>query len=49
MKNRSRFIPLAIYMMVLLAAFSWLGDIFGSDGNAIAYSEVVSLDRKSVV
>ena len=49
MKNRSRFIPLAIYLMVLLAAFSWLGDIFGSSGNAIAYSEVVSLFRREQV
>ena len=49
MKNRSRFIPLIIYMMVLFAAFSWLSDIFSSDGNAIAYSEVVSLFRQEQV
>ena len=49
MKNRSRFIPLAIYMMVLLAAFTWLGDIFGSDGNTVTYSEVVSLFRQEQV
>ena len=49
MKNRSRFIPIAIYVMVLLAAFTWLGDIFSSDGNAIAYSEVVSLFRQEQV
>ena len=49
MNNRSRFIPLAIYIMVLLAAFTWLGDIFGSNGNAIAYSEVVSLFRREQV
>ena len=49
MKNRSRFIPLAIYMMVLLAAFTWLGDIFGSDGNTVTYSEVVSLFRREQV
>ena len=49
MKNRSRFIPLAIYVMVLLAAFTWLGDIFGGNGNTIAYSEVVSLFRQEQV
>ena len=49
MNNRSRFIPLAIYIMVLLAAFTWLGDIFGSNGNTIAYSEVVSLFRREQV
>ena len=49
MNNRSRFIPLAIYIMVLLAAFTWLGDIFGGNGNAIAYSEVVSLFRQEQV
>ena len=49
MKNRSRLIPLAIYMMVLLAAFTWLSDIFSSEGNAIAYSEVVSLFRQEQV
>jgi len=49
LKNRSRLIPLAIYMMVLLAAFTWLSDIFSSEGNAIAYSEVVSLFRQEQV
>ena len=49
MKNRSRFIPLVIYIMVLLAGFTWLGDIFGSNGNTIAYSEVVSLFRQEQV
>ena len=36
-------------MMVLLAAFTWLGDIFGSDGNTVTYSEVVSLFRQEQV
>ena len=43
MKNRNRIIPLVIYMVVLFAAFSGLGGLFGSDGNAIPYSEVISL------
>ena len=49
MKNRNRFIPLIIYMMVLFAALSWLGNLFGSDGNAIPYSEVISLFRQEQV
>ena len=36
-------------MMVLLAAFTWLSDIFSNEGNAIAYSEVVSLFRQEQV
>ena len=49
MKNRNRFIPLIIYMIVLFAALSWLGNLFSSDGNAIPYSEVVSLFRQEQV
>ena len=49
MKNRNRTIPLIIYMMVLFAAFSWLSGFFSSDGNAIPYSEVISLFHREQV
>ena len=49
MKNRGKIIPLIIYMMVLFSALSWLGNLFGTDGNSIPYSEVVSLFRKEQV
>ena len=49
MKNRNRFIPLVVYMIVLFAIFSMFGDFFGSDGNTVPYSEVVSLFRQEQV
>ena len=49
MKNRSKFFPMAIYLMVLFAAFSWLSNLFGTAGNTIPYSEVVSLFQKEQV
>ena len=49
MKNRNRIIPALIYLMVLLTAFGWLGDLFGSDGNTIPYSKVVDLFRQEQV
>ena len=48
MKNR-KFIPLAIYMMVLFAGLSWLSNLFSGSGNTIPYSEVVSLFRQEQV
>ena len=49
MKNRNRFIPLITYIIMLFAVFSLFGDFFGSDSNAIAYSDVVSLFRQEQV
>ena len=49
MKNRSKLLPLIIYMVMLFAAFSWLNGFFGSEGNAIPYSTVVSLFRQEQV
>ncbi|MBR4290867.1 MAG: ATP-dependent zinc metalloprotease FtsH [Oscillospiraceae bacterium] len=37
------------YLAVLFAVFSLFGDFFGSEGNAIPYSEVVSLFRQEQV
>ncbi len=48
MKNR-RLIPLIIYLVVLIAAFSWAGDLFGEDLNQIPYSQVVELFRQEQV
>ena len=49
MKNRNRLIPLITYMVVLFAVLNLFGDFFGSDGNTIAYSEVISLFRQEQV
>ena len=46
MKNR-KIIPLALYLLVMFATFSWLGNLFSSSGNTIPYSEVVSLFRQA--
>ena len=49
MKNRNRFIPLLIYMLLLFAVLSWMGNLFATDGNTIPYSEVVALFRQEQV
>ena len=49
MKNRGRFFPLITYMVILFVALSWLGNLFGTTGNSIPYSEVVSLFRQEQV
>ena len=49
MKNRGKFFPLITYMVILFVALSWLGDFFGTTGNSIPYSEVVSLFRQEQV
>ncbi len=48
MKNR-RIIPLIVYLAVLIAVFSWAGDLFGEDLNQIPYSTVVELFRQEQV
>ena len=48
MKNR-RLIPLVLYLLVLIAAFTWLSDLFQTDVNQIPYSEVVELFRQEQV
>ena len=49
MKNRNRIIPMLLYLVVLFAAFSWLSDLFGTEGNTIAYSKVIDLFRQEQV
>ncbi len=48
MKNR-RIIPLIVYLVVLVAVFSWAGDLFGESLDQIPYSEVVELFRQEQV
>ena len=48
MKNR-RFIPLIVYLVILVAVFSWAGDLFGENLNQIPYSHVVELFRAEQV
>ena len=49
MKNRNKSIPIIVYLVVLFVAFNFLGDLFSTPGNAIPYSEVVSLFRQDQV
>ena len=49
MKKSGKFIPLITYMVILFAALSWLGNLFGTTGNSIPYSEVISLFRQEQV
>ena len=48
MKNR-RFIPLIIYLCVLVAVFTWARELFRTDVNQIPYSQVVELFRQEQV
>ena len=43
--KKARFIPLILYVVLLIAAFSWVGDLFGENMNQIPYSRVVELFR----
>ena len=48
MKNR-RFIPLIIYLFVLVAVFTWARELFQKDVNQIPYSQVVELFQQEQV
>lgn len=48
MKNR-RFIPLIIYLVLLVAIFSWANNLFREDLNQMPYSQVVELFRREQV
>ena len=47
--KKARFIPLILYIVLLIAAFSWVGDLFGENLNQIPYSRVVELFRSEQV
>ena len=48
MKNR-RFIPIIVYLLLMVAAMSWAMGIFDHAGNDLPYSEVVELFRQEQV
>ena len=48
MKQR-RPLPLIIYLVVLVLAFSWVTNLFASHGNAVPYSDVLHLFRTEQV
>ena len=47
--KKARFIPLVLYIVLLIAAFSWVGDLFDDNLNQIPYSRVVELFRAEQV
>ena len=49
MKNRNRFIPLIIYLVLLVVIFSWANNLFGGNQNQIPYSQVTELFRQEQV
>ena len=48
MKKKS-FIPFLIYILVLVALFSWLTGLFSSGGDDLTYSQILSLFRNEQV
>ena len=47
--KKTKFIPLILYIVLLVAALSWVGDLFGGNANEIPYSRVVELFRNEQV
>ena len=48
MKNR-RFVPMIVYLLLLVSVFSWAGDLFADESNQLPYSRVVELFREEQV
>ena len=48
MKNR-RIIPLIVYLLLLVAVFSWADDLFSGESSQLPYSQVVQLFREEQV
>ena len=48
MKNR-RFIPLIVYLVVLIAIFTWAKELLNKEVNQIPYSEIVELFQQEQV
>ncbi len=48
MKNR-RYVPMIVYALLLMAVFSWAGDLFQEDTNQLPLSQVVQLFQKEQV
>ena len=49
MKKNRRIIPLILYLVLLVAVFTWASDLFSENLNQIPYSQVVSLFRNEQV
>ena len=47
--KKGRFIPLILYILVLLLIFSWAGSLFGYGMSSLSYSQVVELFQKEQV
>ena len=47
--KKSRWIPLIVYVGLLLLFFTWASSLFGSNQNSVPYSQVVELFRKEQV
>ena len=47
--KKNRFLPLIIYLLLLVLAFSWIINIFGKSANALPYSQIVSMIEKGEV
>ena len=48
MKNR-RFIPMIVYLLLLVTVFSWANELFSDESNQLAYSQVIQLFRNEQV
>lgn len=48
MKNR-RFIPMIVYLLVLVSLFTWISGLFEQDSDQLTYSSVVELFRQEQV
>lgn len=49
MKKRKSFVPVLIYMVILVTVLLWLSGVFGNSRSGIAYSQVVSLLKQEQV
>ena len=48
MRNR-RYVPMIVYLLLLISVFSWAGELFGDEGSQLPYSQVVELFRNEQV
>ena len=48
MKNR-RFIPMIVYLLLLITVFSWANDLFSDEASQLPYSRVMTLFRSEQV
>ena len=48
MKNR-RFVPMIVYLLLLVSVFSWAGELFSDETSQLPYSQMVELFRNEQV